>query len=83
MAEDQGQIVHRALLMFIAMSKVQNNSYTHFLGMFKHSEKQAFNNLINASNLFCSAVSKNLPQENIDAADKLEEYFQDFIYTLI
>lgn len=83
MVGDQGQIVHRALLMFIAMSKVQNNSYTYFLGMFKHSEKQAFNSLINASNLFCSTVSKNLPQESIDAADKLEEYFQDFIYTLI
>lgn len=81
--EEKEQIIHRALLMFIAMAKVQDESYTRFLGMFKHTEKQAFNNLITASNLFCKTIQANLPQESIDAADKLEEYFQDFIFTLI
>lgn len=81
--EELEQTTHRALLIFIALQKVTNNSYTHFLGMFKHSEKQAFNNLIAASNLFCSKTSDNLPKESIEAADRLEEYLQDFIYTLI
>ena len=80
---DQAEITHRALLIFIALSKTQNESYTRFLGMFRHGEKQAFNNLINASNLFCSKISDNLPAESVEAADKLEGYFQDFLYTLI
>jgi len=81
--EDKEQIVHRALLMFIAQAKTLNESYTYFLNMFKHSEKQAFNNLVQASDMFCKTVNKNLPQESIDAANKLEEYMQDFMFTLI
>lgn len=81
--EELEQQVHRALLMFIAQAKTMNESYTHFLGMFKHSEKQAFNNLVSASNMFCKTIKNNLPQESIDAADKLEEYMQDFMFTLI
>jgi len=81
--EELEQQTHRALLMFVAQAKTMNESYTHFLGMFKHSEKQAFNGLVTASNLFCKTVKNNLPQESIDAADKLEEYMQDFMFTLI
>lgn len=81
--EELEQQVHRALLMFIAQAKTMNESYTHFLGMFKHSEKQAFNNLVSASNMFCKTIKNNLPQDSIDAADKLEEYMQDFMFTLI
>lgn len=81
--EELEQRTHRALLMFIAQAKTMNESYTHFLGMFKHSEKQAFNNLVAASNMFCKTIKNNLPQESIDAADKLEEYMQDFMFTLI
>lgn len=77
------QQTHRALILFIALSKVQNESYTHFLGMFKHDDKQAFNDLIKASNRFCKGVKKNLPPESIKATDDLEAYFQDYCFTLI
>jgi len=73
----------RALLMFIALSKVQNESYTHFLGMFKHSEKQKFNDLIRASESFMKTVSVNLRKDEIDAVDKLEVYFQEFVFSLV
>lgn len=81
--EELEQQTHRALLMFIAQAKTQNESYTHFLGMFKHSEKQSFEGLVKASNWFCKTINSNLPQESIDAANRLEEYLQDFIFTLI
>ena len=81
--EELQQRTHRALILFIALSKVQNESYTHFLGMFKHSDKQAFNALIAASNRFCNGVKKNLPPESIKATDDLEMYFNDFCFTLI
>lgn len=81
--EDLQQQTHRALLMFIAIAKVQDNAYTRFLGMFKHNEKRKFNEFIIASNSFCKTVEANLPTESVEAADKLEEYFQDFIFTLI
>lgn len=77
------QQTHRALIMFIALSKVQNESYTHFLGMFKHDEKQAFNDLINASNKFIKTSKNNLPAESQKATDDLEAYFQEFCFTLI
>lgn len=81
--EQLAETTHRALLVFIALQKVTNESYTHFLGHFKHSEKQAFNGLINASNLFCKTIEHNLPDRSVIAADKLEEYFQEFIFSLI
>lgn len=77
------QQTHRALLLFIALSKVQNESYTHFLSMFKHDEKQAFNDLIVASNRFIKTTTKNLPIESQKATDDLEAYFQEFCFTLI
>lgn len=81
--EELQQRTHRALILFIALSKVQNESYTHFIGMFKHSDKQAFNDLITASNRFISGVKKNLPEESIKATDDLELYFNEFCFTLI
>lgn len=81
--EQLQQQTHRALILFIALSKVQNESYTHFLGMFKHADKQAFNDLITASNRFCNGIKKNLPTESVKATDDLEAYFQDFCFTLI
>lgn len=80
---NQGEILHRALLIFIAISKVNNEGYTRFLGAFKHDEKQSFNNLVKASELFCKTVSANFPKESIEAADKLEEYFTEMIFTMI
>ena len=73
----------RALLMFIALTKVQNESYTHFLGMFKHSEKQKFNQLIVASESFAKTVEANLNETEINAVNQLEAYFQEFVFELI
>lgn len=81
--EDLEQTTHRALLIFCALSKVQNESYTRFLGMFKHEDKHKFNELIKSSNMFCKTMEVNFPDKSIDAVNKLEEYFQDFIFSLI
>lgn len=81
--EETKQRTHKALIIFIALSRVQNESYTHFLGMFKHEQKQIFNHLINASNTFIKTVEKTLPQQSINATNELEEYFQGFTATLI
>lgn len=81
--EELQEQTRRALMIFCALSKVQNESYTRFLGMFKHTEKQKFNDLRKASDIFCRTVGDNFPDESIDAVNKLEEYFQDFIFSLI
>ena len=81
--EEISQQTHRALLIFCALSKVQNESYTRFLGMFKHEDKHKFNELIKSSNMFCKTIETNFPDKSKDAVDKLEEYFQDFIFSLI
>ncbi|WP_298845696.1 hypothetical protein [uncultured Clostridium sp.] len=81
--EELQQQTHRALLIFCALSKVQNESYTRFLGMFKHSDKQKFNELIKSSNMFCKTIETNFPEDSIKSVNSLEEYFQDFIFSLV
>lgn len=73
----------RALLMFVALAKVQNQAYTQFIGMFKHEEKQRFNDLIRASESFAKTVRANMDDKSIEATNQLEDYFMEFCFTLI
>lgn len=75
--------IHRALLLFVAISKTNNEAYSHFIGELKHDDKRTFKNLVTASELFCKTISANFPKESIEAADKLEEYFTEMIFTMI
>jgi hypothetical protein len=73
----------KALLMFVALCKVQNQSYTQFLGAFRHEEKQKFNDLIRASESFAKTVRANMDDKSIEATNQLEDYFMEFCFTLI
>jgi len=75
--------IHRALLLFVAISKTNNEAYSHFIGELKHDDKRTFKSLVTASELFCKTISANFPKESIEAADKLEEYFTEMIFTMI
>jgi hypothetical protein len=73
----------RALIVFCALAKVNNEQYTNFLGMFKHSEKQKFNNLIIASESFVKTVNSNLDPKSLKAVEDMESYLHNFIFTLV
>jgi len=73
----------KALLMFVALCKVQNQTYTQFIGAFRHSEKQKFNELIRASESFAKTVRANMDEQSLEATDKLEDYFMEFCFSLI
>lgn len=73
----------KALLMFVALAKVQNQAYTQFLGGFRHQEKQKFNDLIRASESFAKTVRANMDAQSLEATDKLEDYFMEFCFSLI
>ena len=77
------QQTQRALIVFCANALVQNEQYTHFLGRFKHLEKQKFNDLIRASNMFVKTIKANLDTESLKAVSDMENYMHDFIFTLI
>ena len=77
------QQTQRALIVFCANALVQNEQYTHFLGRFKHLEKQKFNDLIRASNMFVKTIKANLDTESLNAVSDMENYMHDFIFTLI
>jgi len=73
----------RALIVFCAIAKVNNEQYTNFLGMFKHTEKQKFNELIRASESFVKTINSNLDPESLKAVEDMENYMHDFIFTLV
>jgi hypothetical protein len=73
----------RALIVFCANALVQNEQYTHFLGRFKHLEKQKFNDLIRASDMFVKTIKTNLDEVSLKAVSDMENYMHDFIFTLI
>lgn len=73
----------RALIVFCALAKVNNEQYTNFLGMFKHTEKQKFNNLIIASESFVKTINSNLDPKSLKAVNDMESYLHDFIFTLV
>lgn len=82
MSNKQEQL-QRALIVFCAIAKVNNEQYTHFLGMFKHAEKQKFNQFIIASESFCKTIKSNLDEQSLKAVEDMENYMHDFIFTLI
>lgn len=73
----------RALIAFCAIAKTNNEMYTNFLGMFKHKEKQKFNDLIRASEAFCKTINENMDEQSKKATDDMESYMHDFLFTLI
>ena len=73
----------RALITFCALSLVQNQQYTHFLGMFKHAEKQKFNDLIRASESFVKTIQSNLDKDSLKAVEDMENYMHNFIFDLV
>lgn len=77
------QQTQRALIVFCSLAKVQNEMYTYFLGRFKHLEKQKFNDLIRASDMFIKTIKTNLDIQSIAAVEQMDENLHNFIYTLI
>jgi len=73
----------RALITFCAIAKVNNEQYTNFLGMFKHTEKQKFNDLIRASESFVKTINANLDEQSLKAVEDMEEYLHQMIFDLI
>lgn len=73
----------RALIVFCALARTNNEQYTRFLGMFKHLEKQKFNDLIRASESFVKTINSNLDAESLKAVDDMENFLHDFIFDLI
>ena len=73
----------RALIVFCSLAKVQNEMYTYFLGRFKHLEKQKFNDLIRASDMFIKTLKTNLDEQSLKAVEQMDENLHNFIYTLI
>ena len=83
MNEDLELKTYKALVLFIAMAKAQNEEYTRFIGMFKHKDKQVFNELIKAGNRFCSVVYDNLNEENRQTVDQIQDLLHDFVYQIV
>jgi hypothetical protein len=77
------QQTQRALIVFCSLAKVQNEMYTYFLGRFKHLEKQKFNDLIRASDMFIKTIKTNLDEQSLNAVEQMDENLHNFIYTLI
>lgn len=57
--------------------------YTYFLGRFKHLEKQKFNDLIRASDMFIKTIKTNLDDQSLKAVEQMDENLHNFIYTLV
>lgn len=77
------QQTQRALIVFCSLAKVQNEMYTYFLGRFKHLEKQKFNDLIRASDMFIKTIKTNLDDQSLKAVEQMDENLHNFIYTLV
>ena len=72
-----------ALMIFCAHALTMNDEYTRFLGMFKHQEKQKFNDLINACKSFVSTIKERMPKDDVENIKQLQELMHDFYYSLI
>lgn len=77
------QQTQRALIVFCSLAMVQGEMYTYFLGRFKHLEKQKFNDLIRASDMFIKTIKTNLDEQSLKAVEQMDENLHNFIYTLI
>jgi hypothetical protein len=77
------QQTQRALIVFCSLAMVQGEMYTYFLGRFKHLEKQKFNDLIRASDMFIKTLKTNLDEQSLKAVEQMDENLHNFIYTLI
>jgi hypothetical protein len=77
------QQTQRALIVFCSLAMVQNEMYTYFLGRFKHLEKQKFNDLIRASDMFIKTIKTNMDNQSIAAVELMDENLHNFIYILI
>jgi len=73
----------RALIVFCSLAMVQGEMYTYFLGRFRHLEKQKFNDLIRASDMFIKTIKTNLDNQSLKAVEQMDENLHNFIYTLI
>lgn len=77
------QQTQRALIVFCSLAMVQGEMYTYFLGRFRHLEKQKFNDLIRASDMFIKTIKTNLDGQSLKAVELMDENLHNFIYTLI
>lgn len=77
------QQTQRALIVFCSLAMVQGEMYTYFLGRFRHLEKQKFNDLIRASDMFIKTIKTNLDEQSLKAVEQMDENLHNFIYTLI
>lgn len=77
------QQTQRALIVFCSLAMVQGEMYTYFLGRFKHLEKQKFNDLIRASDMFIKTIKTNLDEQSLKAVEQMDENLHNFIYTLV
>jgi len=77
------QQTQRALIVFCSLAMVQGEMYTYFLGRFRHLEKQKFNDLIRASDMFIKTIKTNLDNQSLKAVEQMDENLHNFIYTLI
>lgn len=77
------QQTQRALIVFCSLAMVQGEMYTYFLGRFKHLEKQKFNDLIRASDMFIKTIKTNLDDQSLKAVEQMDENLHNFIYTLV
>jgi hypothetical protein len=77
------QQTQRALIVFCSLAMVQGEMYTYFLGRFRHLEKQKFNDLIRASDMFIKTIKTNLDEQSLNAVEQMDENLHNFIYTLI
>lgn len=74
---------YKALMLFIAMAKAQNEEYTRFLGMFRHRDKQLFNELIRASEKFSKSVYESMTTDTKETVDEIQEMMHNFIHQVI
>ena len=77
------QQTQRALIVFCSLAMVQGEMYTYFLGRFRHLEKQKFNDLIRASDMFIKTIKTNLDNQSLKAVEQMDENLHNFIYTLV
>lgn len=83
MNQDLELQTYKALMLFIAMAKAQNEEYTRFLGMFRHKDKQLFNELIRVSERFSNSVYGSMTDETKETVDQIQEMMHDFIYQIV
>ena len=68
---------------FVAISKCLDDESTRFIGTFKREQKLMFNILLETIKHFNNTVKANMPIENIEDCEKMQDYLHNFIYTLM